>query len=97
MPLHIKADTWLYTLAEVAEEAKLSTESIRKYVQRGDISPIFSFPGGHLFDKSECERFIAEKNPRGNPNFVKSSDGKALAKAATLKKRPVTKRSAKKK
>lgn len=69
----IESKEKLYTTKAAAEYIGLSLDTIRKYIQRGTITPIDERAGnGHLIEESELIRYLHEnKDRRGNPAFLR--------------------------
>lgn len=58
----------LYTSAEAADYIGLGIDSVRRYVQRGLITPCELRVGtANLFSKAELDRFLREKRRPGRP------------------------------
>lgn len=62
----------LYDSTAAAEYLGLSRHTIRKYVQRGLITPHLTFGNLYVFDKKELDRYNKEKRPVGNPHGKRS-------------------------
>lgn len=61
----LKADT-LFTTTEAADYMGYEETTVRQYVHRGLMQATKHGPIW-LLTKSECDRYLREKNPRGNP------------------------------
>lgn len=76
----IQSNSRIFSVPEAAKELGLSVHSVRKYIQRGLIKPIATVGGVHLLTADECARYNREKNPPGNPGFVRKNLPKRSAK-----------------
>lgn len=67
----IETGVVLFTSAEAAEYIGRSIESIRKYVQRGQLTPCELKVGvSNLFTKFELDRFLKHKRSPGRPRKI---------------------------
>jgi excisionase family DNA binding protein len=67
-----KADDFPMTTTQAAKYLKLAPNTVFVYVQRGilkarKVGPI------NLISRTECDRYLRERRPRGNPNLHKTS------------------------
>lgn len=56
----------LLTSAEVAQRAKVSTRTVARWVERGELEPAQKIPGirgALLFDPAAVEAFLSEPEP----------------------------------
>lgn len=65
-----KNDNFPMTTTQAAEYLGLAANTVAVYVTRGlikarKVGPI------NLITKAECDRYLRERRPRGNPNLVK--------------------------
>lgn len=65
-------DDVLYTTTEAAQYLGFSENTVRVYIARGIIEPEKIGPLNFV-RRSECDRYKREKNPRGNPNFLRKT------------------------
>lgn len=65
----LQAKEPMYTTTEAADFLKLSEHTVRKYVQRGLLTPARSIGNAYIFLESELRRYRKNKRPRGNPTF----------------------------
>ena len=67
--MEIQAKEPMLTTEDAAEFLNLTTNTVRKYVQKGKLRPFKRIGRACLFLKSECVRYKRERKPRGNPTF----------------------------
>jgi excisionase family DNA binding protein len=60
------------TVAEAAKRMELSEHTVRAYIERGLIKAR-KLGQMWLITAAECDRYLRERRPRGNPNLVKSA------------------------
>ena len=65
-----KTNDTIFTTTEAAKYMRLSVDTVRKYVQRGLIAAIGNAGTYHLIAKTECDRYLSERNPVGRPAQV---------------------------
>jgi excisionase family DNA binding protein len=58
----------VFTTPEAAEYLGFAEDTVRRYIYRGLIKAK-KVGQQWLVTKEECNRYLAEKNPPGNPNF----------------------------
>lgn len=68
----IKASETVLTVAEAAKRMGFSEHTVRAYIDRElirarKLGPIW------LIKASECDRYLRERRPRGNPNLAKTA------------------------
>ena len=56
-----------YTSREAAKYMGLSENTVQQYVKRGLMKPSKRIGLYMLFSKAECDRYLRERRPRGNP------------------------------
>ena len=69
----------LYTSIEAAFRLGLKPDTVRKLVQRNLLHPHKTIGRSYLFRQSELDRYSKEKNPQGNPHFVRKQRVKRSA------------------
>jgi excisionase family DNA binding protein len=67
-----KVSDTVLTTTEAAKRMKLSEHTVRAYIDRKilkarKLGPIW------LLTASECDRYLRERRPRGNPNLLKNA------------------------
>lgn len=65
----LQANQPMFTTPDAAKFLKLSEHTVRKYVQRGLLTPSRSIGNAYIFLESELRRYKKNKRPRGNPTF----------------------------
>lgn len=63
------------TTEQAAKYMGLSIDTVRKYIQRG-LLETSRFGHVHVITKRECDRYLRERLPRGNPNLPRKSGSK---------------------
>lgn len=57
-----------FTVPQAAEYMKLSQASVRQYVWDGTLESV-KFGVARVISQKECDRYLKERRPRGNPSF----------------------------
>lgn len=65
-----KHELFPMTTTQAAEYLGLTRNTVAVYVQRGLIKASRVGPI-NLITKAECDRYLRERRPRGNPNLLK--------------------------
>lgn len=65
----------MFTTEDAAKFLHLQPDTVRKHVQRGNLSPQMEIGNSYIFAESELSRFKLEKRERGNPAFQRRKTG----------------------